>query len=267
MLCCMHVEHELRERALEPRKAAHQYNKARARKLRCDFEIHLSEHLTEIEMLLRRESVVGLGTETMMLDVLCCIVAVGHVLKRQVGDLRERVIERVRELLFFRLERRNFGFEARNLCHQCLRRRFLVAFFRRANLARSNISAGKRSFRLLNGAAPALIDGKKLVCLARQTAPRQSAVEFLLMLANPLDVVHVFRRHAPAQAGHPVNTGCLGDLVPDSKAREYWIARMRGRERFKISHSAGLAAALAASLALSAAAFFSTQRTDQIEPS
>src|SRR5262249_32273066 len=113
MLCCMHVEHELRERALEPREAAHQYNKARARKLRSDFEIHLSEHLSEIEMLLRRESVVGLGTETMMLDVLCCIVAVGHVLKRQVGDLRERVIERVRELLFFRLERRNFGFEAR----------------------------------------------------------------------------------------------------------------------------------------------------------
>src|SRR5262249_31212051 len=33
------------------------------------------------------------------------------------------------------------------------------------------------------------------------------------------------------------------------------------------AHSAGLAAALAASLALSAAAFFSTHRTDQIEPS
>jgi hypothetical protein len=33
------------------------------------------------------------------------------------------------------------------------------------------------------------------------------------------------------------------------------------------AYSAGLAAALAASLALAAAAFFSTHRTDQIEPS
>src|SRR5262249_44343729 len=35
----------------------------------------------------------------------------------------------------------------------------------------------------------------------------------------------------------------------------------------QMAHSAGLAAALAAALALSAAAFFSTNRTDQIEPS
>ena len=76
----------------------------------------------------------------------------------------------------------------------------------------------------------------------------------------------------PAQAGHPLNTDadCLGNVVPDSKARGYWIAHAGNNApsaRPEIHHSAGLAAALAASLALSAAAFFSTHRTDQIEPS
>src|SRR5262249_56076288 len=93
-------------------------------------EIHLPERFAEIEMLLRRKTVIALGAEAMVLDVVARILAVGHFGQRQVGDLRERVVERLRELLFFRLERRNFGLQARDLGHKRLRRRLLVAFLR-----------------------------------------------------------------------------------------------------------------------------------------
>jgi hypothetical protein len=51
------------------------------------------------------------------------------------------------------------------------------------------------------------------------------------------------------------------DCVPGMAINMYQSGGLRD------IYSAGFAAALAASLALSAAAFFSTQRTDQMEPS
>jgi hypothetical protein len=54
------------------------------------------------------------------------------------------------------------------------------------------------------------------------------------VLADPFDVVHgrslsvVMPRggRAPDPRQTPV---CLGKVVPDSEAAEYWIARLRGR--------------------------------------
>src|SRR6476646_10685284 len=109
----MHVEHELPERALESREAALQHHEAGARQLRGGLEIHLPERLAEIEMLLRREAVVALGAEAMVLDVAAGALAGRHFRQWQVGDLRERVVELLGELLFFRLERRDFGLQSR----------------------------------------------------------------------------------------------------------------------------------------------------------
>ena len=201
----MHVEHELRERALEPRERALEHHEARAGQLGRGLEVHLPQSFTEIEMLLRRESVIALGAETMVLDVIGCLLAVRHVLERQVGDLRKRVLELLRELLLLCLERGDFGFQACDLGNERLRRRLLIAFFRRADLTRSDIAARECRFHFLNGSAPALIDGKELVRMRRQTAAHQSAIEFLLMVANPLDVVHGFCRHAARRrASQPV---------------------------------------------------------------
>src|SRR5262249_21144794 len=100
----VHIEHELPERALEPREAALQHHEARARQLRSGLEIHLPEPLAEIEMLLRREAVIALGTEAMMLDVAAWVLAVRHFGQRQIVDLRELVAERLGALLFFRLD-------------------------------------------------------------------------------------------------------------------------------------------------------------------
>jgi hypothetical protein len=44
-------------------------------------------------------------------------------------------------------------------------------------------------------------------------------------------MAEVFPRHAPAGPGHRsiASTGCLGKVVPDAKAGEYRIARLRER--------------------------------------
>ena len=65
-----------------------------------------------------------------------------------------------------------------------------LLFLRRADFPRRRIAAGERGLRLLDRGAPAFVDSKQLVRLARQSTPRQSAVEFFLMLTNPLDIVH-----------------------------------------------------------------------------
>src|SRR5437763_410691 len=129
-----HGVQELRERALESRNAGLEHHEARAGQLGRGLEVHLPQSFTEIEMLQRRESVVALDAETMVLDVVGCLLAVRQVLERQVGDLRERVLELLRELLLFCLERGDFGFQACDLGKERLRRRLLIAFFRRADL-------------------------------------------------------------------------------------------------------------------------------------
>src|SRR5260370_1935367 len=177
-------------------------------------------------MLLRGEAVVALSAEAMVLDVVAGVRAVRHFRQREIGDLRERVIEFFGELLFLRLERRDLGLQARDLGHERLCRRFLVASLRGADFARRRVAAGECGLRLLDGGASALVDFDQPLCFARQTAPRQPPVERVGIVTNPLDIVHVFRRHAPRRRGIPVNADAdgLGNVVPDSKARGYWTA-------------------------------------------
>ena len=89
----MHIEHELPERAFEPRQALLQHDKARAGQLRRGLEIHLAERFAEIEMLLRRERIIALRPETMMLDIVVLVLAVGHFVERQIGNFGQRFFE------------------------------------------------------------------------------------------------------------------------------------------------------------------------------
>ena len=110
-------------------------------------------------MLLRCEAVIALGPEMMVLDVGALVLPIGHLVKRQVGNLRESLVELLGELLFRRFERWNLGLEPRDLGHQRLRRRFPVAALGRADLLRRRVATRQRSFRLLDGGAPALVEG------------------------------------------------------------------------------------------------------------
>src|SRR5882724_3974589 len=100
----MQVEHELSERTLKPCETFFQDHEARAGKLRRGLEVHLVERLAEIEMLPGRKAVIALGPEMMVLDIVVDVLAVRHLgrRKRQVRDLRERVVELLRELLLLR---------------------------------------------------------------------------------------------------------------------------------------------------------------------
>ena len=221
------------KRSFEPRQAALEHNKARARKLRGGFEVHLAERLAEFEMLLRRESIIALRPEMMVLDIGALVLAVRHLIERQIGNLRKRLVELRRKLLFLRFERGNLGLEARDLGHERLGGGFLVALLRSADLLRRRVAPRLGRLGLLNRRAPALVERDQLSRFRRQAAPRQSAVEFLLVLADPFDVVHGRSLSASCPAGRGTrsiaSTGCLGKVVPDAKAGEYRIARLRER--------------------------------------
>ena len=59
-----------------------QIDKARAGNFGGGLEIHLAQRFAEIEMLLRREGISSLRPETMMLDVVVFVLAVGHFVER-----------------------------------------------------------------------------------------------------------------------------------------------------------------------------------------
>ena len=164
----MQIEHELPKRAFEPCEAALQHNKARARKLRGGLEVHLAERLAEFEMLLGREAVIALRPEMMVLDIGALVLAVRHLIERQIGNLRERLVELRRKLLFLRFERRNLGLEARDLGHERLGGGFLVALLRRADLLRRRVAPRQGRLRLLDRRAPALVERDQLSRLRRQ---------------------------------------------------------------------------------------------------
>ena len=94
-LARMHIEHELAERAFEPRQAFLQNDKARAGQFRRGLEIHLAKRFAEIEMLLRRKGIIAPGAEAMMLDIVVGALAVGHFGERQIGNLRQRIVQRL----------------------------------------------------------------------------------------------------------------------------------------------------------------------------
>ncbi len=208
MLVRVQVEHELPERALEPCETFFQDDEARAGKLRRGLEIHLAQRFAEIEVLLGRKAVAALRTEMMMLHIVVQILAVRHFgrRKRQVRNLRKRVLELLGELLLLRFQRRYRGLQFRDLGQKLLRRRFLVALLRRANLLGSRVAPGERRLRLLDGGAPALVELDQPFRLAGKPTPRQPLVEGVGVVANPFDVVHFSDTLWPIRPADPLGS-------------------------------------------------------------
>src|SRR5262245_6096240 len=204
MLARVQVEHELPERTFHPSETFFQHDEARAGELGGGLEVHLAETLAEIEMLLRLEAVIVLRPEAVMLDIAALVRAIRHLGQRQVRNPRQRLVELLGKRLGLVLQCRDLGLEPRDLGHQRLRRTFLVALLRRTDFLRRGVAARERGLRRLDGGATALVDREQPVGLWRQAAARQPAVELLLVLANPPDVVHcrVLSAVMPAKAGN-----------------------------------------------------------------
>ena len=190
MLGCVGVEHELPERAFEPREPILQHDKSRAGQFCGGLEIHLPERFAELEVLLWRKRIVPFGTKMVMLNVVFCILAVGHLVERQVRNFRQRVVQLFGDLLFLSLHGGDQGFQLRDFRHQRLRGRLVLLGLGLANLLRGRIPACLRAFKLLNDGAPAFVDRKDAFRLRRKPAARKPAIERRGVLADPLDVVH-----------------------------------------------------------------------------
>ena len=84
----MYIEHKLPKGPFQPGEPLLQNDKARARKLCRGLKIHLAERFAEVEMLLGCEGIITPRPETMMLDVVFFVFAVGHFVQRQIGNFR-----------------------------------------------------------------------------------------------------------------------------------------------------------------------------------
>ncbi len=89
MLIGVEIEHELPDRALQPRQAFLQHHKARAGQFRRRLEIHEAERAAEIVMRFWREGIVAHRTEYVALHIAMLVDAVGHIIERQVRDRRQ----------------------------------------------------------------------------------------------------------------------------------------------------------------------------------
>src|SRR6266567_4716894 len=188
-------------------------------------------------MLLRLESIVALGAEAMMLDVVLGIRAVRNVVERQVRNFRQRGLklsDRLPLLFLPCLDRR---LQPGDLRDERGRARLVLLGLGLADLFGGGVAPGQRAFELGDRGAAPFIERNERAGRRGMAATGKPAVEFFRMLANPLDVVH-------------------GQAPREPLVR---------RPRLAQFYSAGLVWAAAGPAA--AAAFFSTSRTDQIEPS
>jgi hypothetical protein len=76
-----------------------------------------------------------------------CILAVGHLVERQVRNFRQRVVQLFGDLLFLSLHGGDQGFQLRDFRHQRLRGRLVLLGLGLANLLRGRIPACLRAFK------------------------------------------------------------------------------------------------------------------------
>ena len=82
MLVGVEIEHELPDRALQPREALLQHDEARTGQFRGGLEIHIAERAAEIVMRLWRKTVFAALAEHVTLHVAVLVDAIGHVVER-----------------------------------------------------------------------------------------------------------------------------------------------------------------------------------------
>src|SRR5262249_3641389 len=172
--------------------------------------------------------------------------------------------------LLLRFQRRDRRLQLGHLGHQLVGERVVFLGLGLANLLRGGVAARLRLLEPGDGATAALVDAQKrpdqrVIFRRRHTAPPEPTGELLPILATPFDVMHgagasrsSWPNRPPGCPQMPGNTG-----TTDRGAVLYQSAE---KASSGADHSAGLAWVLAGP-ADAVFAFFSTQRTDQIEPS
>ena len=199
MLGRVQVEHELRQRAFEPREAGLEHHKARARELGRGLEVHQPQRLAQLEMLLRREIFffeIARQAELVMLDIVFGVLAVRHFVERQVRDRGENRVQLGLGVLRRLFELRQIVLQRGDLGHQRIGARLVFRLLGFADLFGGRVAP---RLRLLEGGdrrAPLLIERQKARRRERrarslvEVAAVERPVEDFRIVADPLDVVH-----------------------------------------------------------------------------
>ena len=152
-----------------------QDHEARARKFSRSLEIHLTECFAELEMLFRLESIFPLRAEAMMLDVALLVLAVGHFVERQIGDLRQCVVERLGGSFSSTSSAGMVSLNAATSASITLLVLFRPCLLRLADVFRGGIAAGLGGFERENGGAALLVDLDECAASGRAVPRRASA--------------------------------------------------------------------------------------------
>ena len=167
-------------------------------------------------MLLRGKSVIAYRPEFVVLDIAMLVDAVGNIVGRQVGNLREQFLELAGCLLLIGLQRRNGVLEFGDLRHQRAGAGIVLGALGFGDFLRGRVAARQRLLQLGDAGAAALVDRNETRSLERKAASLQSAIEGCGVVANPLDVVH---------GGRLLHHGRTGPATP---IRSQWVAPSPG---------------------------------------
>ena len=190
MLVGVEVEHELPDRALQPRQPLLQHDKARAAQFRRRLEIHVAERAAEIVMRLRREGVVADLAVDVTLHVAVLVGAFGHVVERQVRNRGKLFRQLFVRGLRSQLKLRHRGLEFGDFGHQLAGARVVLGLLGLADFLRCRIAPRLRLLRRQDRRTAFLVDRQQRSRQRRQPAALQSGVERLGVVADRFDVVH-----------------------------------------------------------------------------
>jgi hypothetical protein len=118
MLVGVEVEHELADRALQPRQAFRQHDKTRTAQLSGGLKIHGAEGIAEIVMRLWGESIIVHRSKDVTLHIAVLVEAVGHLVQRQIRYSDKRCREFFIRPRCGQLELRQGGLELSDFGHQ-----------------------------------------------------------------------------------------------------------------------------------------------------
>ena len=212
VLVRVQVDHELTERALQPREAAFEHHEARARELRRRLEIHEPQSLAELEMLLgaverRRLS----GTVTLHVAVLVC--ADRHVLLGNIGDGGKSLEQSLLGDALGLFQLRHRFLDPRNVGHQLLRPRLVLLRLGLADLLGEGIAALGGCLQGGDGALALVVEADQLSGQGLHAPVPEALIERRGIVADGTDVVHGMRTcfvRRPCPSTRPPLNFCQG---------------------------------------------------------
>ena len=175
------VEHELGQRALQPRQLPPQHHEAGAGKLGRGLEVHQAQGLADLEVLPRLvgPGELGRGADLAHLLVALLVGADGHIVGRQVGDDRERLGERLVCRAPLVLALGQLVLERRHLGHQRAGLGLVLGGLGLADLLGGRVAARLRLLQPRHHPAPRLVErdqiARELDIPARRDARASSA--------------------------------------------------------------------------------------------